>query len=525
MPIVPPHRIFLLLLATLLGCGSSPPPGQSGAPRPGPNFVVIFLDDVGYGDIQPFGRKDVETPQLNRMAEEGMRLTSFYAAPVCTPSRAALLTGCYPKRVGLDRGFWHGVLQPGDEKGLNPDEVTIAELLREQGYGTGVIGKWHLGDQPEFLPSKQGFDYWFGLPYSNDMIPDNPRAGQRNFPPLALMRNDEVIETVTDQTTLTRRYTEEAVRFIEENRDHPFFLYVPHTMAHVPLYAGESFKERSDIGVLGDVLMELDWSVGRILDALRVNSLERSTMVIFTSDNGPARGTAGPLRGRKGSTFEGGMREPTIAWWPGTIPPQTASDEVTSTMGPAADVCGAGRGAVALRPDSGWARYCADPARRDWGNVAARGVLLLLRAQPARCAQRRVEATRHRRALQPRRRHRRNQGPVRAACRDRGAAHGLSRPGSRGSWRRRRASRRERARGRFRREPEIPHSPAWQGRRRGPRTRVPRPHYARPKHRAPAELVAATEPSRSAPHRARPTRPACRLQFARRESWPLSALR
>ena len=324
-------RALAWLCLAALGCGRQSAPVAAEAPR-GPNFVIVFLDDVGYGDVQPYGQELVPTPQLNRMADEGMKLTSFYAAPVCTPSRAALMTGCYPKRVGLERGFWHGVLQPGDEKGLNPDEITIAEVLREQGYRTGVIGKWHLGDQPEFLPTKQGFDYWFGLPYSNDMIPDNPRAGQRNFPPLALMRNDEVIETVTDQTTLTQRYTEEAVRFIEENRDNSFFLYVPHTMAHVPLHASESFKERSDIGVLGDVLMELDWSVGRILDALRVNGLERDTLVIFTSDNGPARGTAGPLRGRKGSTFEGGMREPTIAWWPGTIPPQTASDEVTSTM-------------------------------------------------------------------------------------------------------------------------------------------------------------------------------------------------
>jgi arylsulfatase A-like enzyme len=325
----PPRHAGLVLLAILTACGRLSDRGEPAAPR-GPNFVVIFLDDVGYGDIQPFGGT-VETPHLNRMAAEGMKLTSFYAAPLCSPSRAALLTGCYPKRVSLERGSWHGVLQPGDEKGLHPDEVTIAEVLKAQGYKTGVIGKWHLGDQPAFLPSKHGFDYWFGLPYSNDMIPENPRAAQRNFPPLALMRNDEVIETLTDQTTLTERYTEEAERFIEERRDEPFFLYVPHTMAHVPLYSAMRFKGRGK-DILGDVLMELDWSVGRILDALRVNSLERRTLVVFTSDNGPARGSAGPLRGRKGSTFEGGMREPAVVWWPGTVPPRTASDEVVTTM-------------------------------------------------------------------------------------------------------------------------------------------------------------------------------------------------
>ncbi|MEZ5391810.1 MAG: sulfatase [Bryobacterales bacterium] len=322
--------VWTVLCVLMPGC-SQLGDGDAAGARPGPNFVIIFLDDVGYGDIQPFGGA-IETPQLNRMADEGMKLTSFYAAPVCSPSRAALLTGCYPKRVSMERGSWHAVLQPGDEKGLNPQETTIAELLRERGYRTGVIGKWHQGDQPEFLPSRQGFDYWFGLPYSNDMIPDNPRAGVRNFPPLPLMRNDEVVEEVRDQTTLTERYTEEAVRFIEENVDKPFFLYLPHTMAHVPLYSSMRFKGRSDEGVLGDVLMELDWSVGRVLDEIRVNGLERETLVIFTSDNGPARGSAGPLRGRKGSTFEGGMREPTIAWWPGTIPAGSSSDAVTSTI-------------------------------------------------------------------------------------------------------------------------------------------------------------------------------------------------
>jgi len=275
---------------------------------------------MGYGDIGPYGSTLNRTPNLDRMAEEGMKLTSFYVAPVCTPARASLMTGCYPKRVGLERGSWHAVLMPGDQHGINPEEITVAELLKNRGYATACIGKWHLGD------------YYYGLPYSNDMTPDSPIQDQRHFPPLPLVRNEEVVRAVKDQSVLTGAYTEEAVRFIRANRDRPFFLYLPHSMVHVPLQAGPDFKGKSANGILGDAIEELDWSTGRILDTIRELELERDTFVLFTSDNGPARGSAGPLRGRKGSTWEGGMREPTIAWWPGTIPPGTSSDLITSVM-------------------------------------------------------------------------------------------------------------------------------------------------------------------------------------------------
>ena len=317
----------VLACVLLWGCAAGPEP----ASRP-PNFIVIFVDDMGYGDIGPFGSTVNRTPNLDRIADEGMKLTSFYAAPLCTQSRAALLTGSYPKRVGLEAGSWFVVLMPGDEHGIHSDEVTVAEMLQSRGYRTACIGKWHLGDQAEFLPTRHGFDYYYGLPYSNDMIPDNPTTPIRNYPPLPLLRGEEVVSEVKDQSFLTGAYTEEAVRFIQQNREEPFFLYLPHTMVHVPLYAGEEFKNKSSNGVLGDTIEEIDWSTGRILDALKETGISEHTLVIFTSDNGPARGSPGPLRGRKGSTYEGGMREPTLAWWPGTIPAGSESDEVTSTM-------------------------------------------------------------------------------------------------------------------------------------------------------------------------------------------------
>ena len=221
---------------------------------------------------------------------------------------------------------------PGDTQGIHADEITVAEVLQEQGYATSIIGKWHLGDQPEFLPNRHGFDYHFGLPYSNDMSPFMPR-NTRNHPPLPLIRNGEVVREVPeDQFFLTGSYTEEAVKFIEQHQQEPFFLYVPHSMVHVPLYAGNDFREKSGQGILGDCIEELDWSVGEILGKLEELSLSENTLVLFTSDNGPARGSAGPLRGRKGSTWEGGMREPTIAWWPGTVPAGTSYDGVASTM-------------------------------------------------------------------------------------------------------------------------------------------------------------------------------------------------
>lgn len=325
-----------------------------------PNFIIIFIDDLGFGDIEPFGSVLNETPHLNRMAAEGMKLTSFYsAAPVCTPSRAALLTGSYPKRVGLDFGSWRGVVFPRDKEGLNPDEITIAEILKEEGYATACFGKWHLGDQPEFLPTKQGFDEYFGIPYSNDMWPPHPPAQHWEVAvcPLPIIRQDEVVDTVDsmeEQGDLCRLFTEEAVSFIRRNQDNPFFVYLPHAFVHHPRYARPEFLEKAGIDLDGPLdnerligdhrgyltaqrtraqIEEVDWSVGQILDTLRELDLEDDTMVIFTSDNGGASGCVNtPLRGGKGSTWEGGMREPAIAWWPGSIREGSVCEEITTTM-------------------------------------------------------------------------------------------------------------------------------------------------------------------------------------------------
>ena len=311
-----------------------------------PNFIIINIDDLGYADIEPFGSELNRTPNLNRMAKEGRKLTSFYAAPVCSPSRAAMMTGSYPKRA---LPIPH-VLFPSYATGLDPSEITVAELLKQQGYTTGIIGKWHLGDQPEFLPRKQGFDYYFGLPYSNDMGPiadgiksnlgvplPKPRPNRKGQPPLPLMRNETVLKRVLpdDQQSIVQRYTEEAVSFMWRHQDEPFFLYLPHTAVHFPLYPGKQFHGKSKHGLFGDWVEELDWSVGQILETVRQLGLSEKTLVLFTSDNGGAmrhgaRNT--PLRGGKASTFEGGMRVPTIAWWPGKIPAGTATDEITSNM-------------------------------------------------------------------------------------------------------------------------------------------------------------------------------------------------
>jgi len=297
-----------------------------------PNVVVIFIDDLGYGDIGPFGATGQKTPRLDRMAAEGMRLTSFYAAPACSISRAQLLTGCYGPRVG--RPYVFG---PASAEGLNPAEVTIAERLRPLGYATACIGKWHLGDQPEFLPTRQGFDRYFGIPYSNDMQRVAAASGERVVP---LLRDEAIAELLTDerQRTIVARYTDEAVRFIQESKDRPFFLYLPHNAVHIPLLPGEAFRGTSDNGAFGDWVAEVDCSVGRVLDTLRDNGLDERTLVIFTSDNGPWIGwvkdvtSAGPLRGSKGSTWEGGMRVPTIARWPGRIAAGSRCDAVCGTI-------------------------------------------------------------------------------------------------------------------------------------------------------------------------------------------------
>ncbi len=320
-----------LALALASACGTVPSAGVRD-PADRPNFVVVFIDDMGYGDVGAFGSTENRTPHIDAMADEGMKLTSFYAHPVCTPSRAALLTGSYPIRNGLQTGYWHPVLMPGDPQGIHPDEVTVAEVLRERGYATGIVGKWHLGDQPEFLPNNHGFDYYYGLPYSNDMSPFMP-LNPRNHPPLPLLRNGEVIREIPeDQSFLTAAYTEEALAFIDSNRDRPFFLYLPHSMVHVPLWAGQEFKETSNNGILGDCIEELDWSVGEIRKRLEGHGIAKNTLVLFTSDNGPARGSAGPLRGRKGSTYEGGLRVPTVAWWPGTVPAGSEYGDTVTTM-------------------------------------------------------------------------------------------------------------------------------------------------------------------------------------------------
>lgn len=267
------------------------------------------------------------------MADEGLKLTSFYVTcSVCTPSRSSLMTGCYAQRV--DMHVDHNnlcVLFPGGKKGLNPSEITIAEVLKTQGYATACIGKWHMGDQPDYLPTRQGFDSYFGIPYSNDMR--ERKDGSR--PPLPLIRDERIIEAPAEQSTLTQRYTEEAVRFITEHQDEPFFIYLPHTFPHVPLFAGEPFKGKSGNGLYGDVIEELDASTGTILNTLRKLNLDQRTMVMFTSDNGATGGKGrsnGPLRGTKGTTWEGGMREPCVVWWPGQIPAGSVSDALTSTL-------------------------------------------------------------------------------------------------------------------------------------------------------------------------------------------------
>lgn len=328
--------LSILLIFIAAGIASNCSAADS---RP-PNFILILADDLGYGDIGPFGSKVNHTPNLDRMARQGMRLTSFYGAPVCTPSRAQILTGCYAKRVSLPN-----VLFPVCPIGLSTKEHTIASLLKARGYATMVVGKWHVGDQPEFLPLRHGFDHYFGLPYSNDMGPAEAAekakgaARKSSTPPLPLLRDDQVIETVTPmgQDSITERYTEEAVKFIREHKGRPFFLYLPHTAVHTPIHPGDKFRGTT-YNPFGDWVSELDWSVGRILDTVTELKLDRNTMVIFTSDNGPwlsqgtNAGVAGPLRGGKGTTYEGGVREPTIAWWPGKVPAGSASDAIAANF-------------------------------------------------------------------------------------------------------------------------------------------------------------------------------------------------
>ena len=305
-----------------------------------PNIVIIFTDDQGYGDLGCFGAEGFATPNIDKMASEGVRFTDFYvAATVCSPSRAALMTGCYPKRVGLEKR----VLLPNSKTGLNPSEITIAEMLKQKGYATGIFGKWHLGDKEKFMPLNQGFDRYFGLPYSNDMAVDvdfgnGKKIHRKNYPKLPLYDQDKVIALEPDQTQLTRRYTEQACRFIRENRGRPFFVYLPHSMPHVPLAASSSFLGKTKRGLYGDVITEVDWSVGKLLQTLKDTGQDRNTLVIYSSDNGPWKpygdmaGSAGPLRNGKGTTWEGGQRVPTIMWWPGKLPAGKVCRTLTSTI-------------------------------------------------------------------------------------------------------------------------------------------------------------------------------------------------
>lgn len=308
-----------------------------------PNVVIIFMDDQGYQDIGCFGSPNIRTPNLDRMAAEGMKFTDFYAAAaVCSPSRAALLTGCYPPRVGITK-----VLFPRDTIGLNPKETTIADLLRTRGYATACIGKWHLGHLPEFLPTSNGFDTYFGVPYSNDM--DGIKGKNKNldrtwrekdYSPwnVPLMRDEEIAERPADQTTLIERYTQEAVRFVGKNKDRPFFLYLPHTMPHIPLFVSDEFFVEDPEKAYKATIEQIDGSVGQVLKALKDAGVDEETLVVFTSDNGPwlskkhHAGSALPLRDGKFSTYEGGMREPCIMRWPGSIPAGTVCREVCGTI-------------------------------------------------------------------------------------------------------------------------------------------------------------------------------------------------
>ncbi|MDN5204575.1 sulfatase [Fulvivirgaceae bacterium BMA10] len=311
-----------------------------------PNIVIIFTDDQGYADVGTYGARGFKTPHLDAMATEGMKFTDFYvASSVCSPSRAALLTGCYPQRIGIP-----GVLFPerlntewnpkqrNTKTGIHPDETTIAEMLKDKGYATGCFGKWHLGHHKQFLPLQQGFDEYFGLPYSNDMRPGK-KKNKRSYPDLPLMNGNDVHRYMEDdQSMLTTEYTERAIDFIKRNKDNPFFVYLPHTMPHIPLYVSEKFDGHSEKGIYGDVIEEIDWSVGQINKTLQELGLEENTLVIFTCDNGPwlifgdHGGSAYPLREGKFTTFEGGQRVPCLMKWPKVIPEGYVCSEIASTL-------------------------------------------------------------------------------------------------------------------------------------------------------------------------------------------------
>ncbi len=346
------------LIMTLFSCAQKSSPIQDGA-KERPNLIVIFTDDQGYGDLGCFGGEHVYTPNIDQMAKEGARLTSFYvAAPLCTPSRAALMTGCYPRRVGMEPASSFTVVLPnnasgkrfpvclaGDGNGLNPDEITLAEVARSAGYRTGIFGKWHLGDQAEFLPTRQGFEEFFGLPYSHDIMPRHPRQAYFQFPPLPLLEGEEVIELDPDANYLTRRVTERAVKFIKDHKDENFFLYIPHPIPHRPLAVSTEIKEeyaellangtKASPEMYETAIYEIDWSVGQILATLKEQGIDENTIVLFTSDNGAVRTrtkSLKPLSGGKGSTLEGGMRDPAVIRWAKKINAGSDNDQLLTTM-------------------------------------------------------------------------------------------------------------------------------------------------------------------------------------------------
>jgi arylsulfatase A len=331
------YRVLSSLVTLIVALLSWATPYQSAVARQKtdsspPNVVIIFADDLGYGDLGCYGAKHTKTPHLDRLATDGTRFTNFHTpAAVCSASRTALMTGCYPQRVGI-----LGALGPQAKIGIDDDEQLIPEILKTRGYATAIFGKWHLGHHPQFLPTRHGFDEYFGLPYSNDMWPNHPTT--KSFPKLPLIENEKTLEYNPDQTQLTTWYTEHAIKFIEQHKDQPFFLYVPHSMPHVPLFVSDKHKGKSGQGLFGDVIMELDWSVGQIRATLEKQGLADNTLILFTSDNGPwlsygnHAGSAGPLREGKGTTWEGGQREPFLACWPKHVPAGRVCDEFCTTM-------------------------------------------------------------------------------------------------------------------------------------------------------------------------------------------------
>ena len=325
------HCRVAFVLSVLLALGSTAGTAADAA-RP-PNIVIIFTDDQGYGDVGCYGAKGFTTPNLDQMAREGIRFTDFYVAqPVCSSSRTALLTGCYPNRLGIV-----GALGPKDRHGIHDNETTLGQLCKSKEYATAAFGKWHLGHHPQFLPPRHGFDEYLGLPYSNDMWPRHPTAG-KNFPELPLIEGTQPIEHNPDQTRLTTLYTERAVSFIDKHAGGPFLVYLAHNMPHVPLHVSDKFKGKSERGPYGDVIEEIDWSVGQVLESLKRNKIDENTLVMFTCDNGPwlvygnHAGTAGALREGKGTTFDGGVRVPFIARWPGKIPAGSTCREPAMTI-------------------------------------------------------------------------------------------------------------------------------------------------------------------------------------------------